>query len=90
MVKALSQILRRWERRRRNGSSSSSRTDWSGGRLGSDERPSGVGAAEERLSDATRALMALGFKQAEAHESVRTAQAALGAQAPSNNWCAPG
>jgi len=25
--------------------------------------------------------MALGFKQAEAHESVRTAQAALGAQA---------
>lgn len=36
---------------------------------------------DQKLNDAVLALMALGFKQAEAHESVRAAQAALGAEA---------
>jgi holliday junction DNA helicase RuvA len=36
---------------------------------------------DQKASDAVLALMALGFKQVEAHESVRKAQATLGAQA---------
>jgi Holliday junction DNA helicase RuvA len=35
---------------------------------------------EQKLNDAVLALMALGFKQIEAHDSVRKAQAMLGAQ----------
>lgn len=37
--------------------------------------------ADQKVNDAVLALMALGFKQIEAHESVRSAQAALGPQA---------
>ena len=36
---------------------------------------------EQKLNDAVLALIALGFKQVEAHDSVRQAQAALGPQA---------
>src|SRR5215472_16544519 len=36
---------------------------------------------EQKLNDAVLALMALGFKQIEAHDSVRQAHASLGAQA---------
>jgi len=36
---------------------------------------------DQRLNDAVLALLALGYKQLEAHESVRQAQAALGPQA---------
>ena len=36
---------------------------------------------DQKLNDAVLALMALGFKQIEAHESVRKAQQILGAQA---------
>lgn len=36
---------------------------------------------DQKLSDAVLALMALGFKQVEAHDTVRKAQATLGAQA---------
>jgi holliday junction DNA helicase RuvA len=36
---------------------------------------------DQRLNDAVLALMALGFKQAEAHDTVRKAQAVLGPQA---------
>ena len=36
---------------------------------------------DQKVNDAILALMALGFKQIEAHDSVRRAQAALGAQA---------
>ncbi|HZV34446.1 MAG TPA: Holliday junction branch migration protein RuvA [Verrucomicrobiae bacterium] len=36
---------------------------------------------DQKMNDAVLALMALGFKQAEAHESVRAAQASLGAEA---------
>ena len=36
---------------------------------------------EQRVNDAVLALMALGFKQLEAHDSVRRTQAALGPQA---------
>ena len=36
---------------------------------------------DQRLNDAVLALLALGFKQLEAHDSVRHAQATLGAQA---------
>ncbi len=35
---------------------------------------------DQRLNDAVLALMALGFKQVEAHDAVRRAQASLGAQ----------
>lgn len=38
--------------------------------------------AEQAVNDAVLALVALGFKQAEAFESVRAAQAVLGPQAP--------
>jgi holliday junction DNA helicase RuvA len=40
-----------------------------------------LSAEDEKLSDAVAALVALGFKQPEAHESIRAAQALLGAQA---------
>jgi holliday junction DNA helicase RuvA len=40
----------------------------------------GLSADEQRINDAVLALVALGFKQAEAHDAVRQAQAALGAQ----------
>ena len=36
---------------------------------------------DQKVNDAVLALLALGFKQIEAHDSVRRAQAALGAQA---------
>jgi Holliday junction DNA helicase RuvA len=36
---------------------------------------------DQRVNDAVLALMALGFKQIEAHDSVRKAQASIGAQA---------
>jgi len=38
----------------------------------------GLSAADQKLNDAVLALMALGFKQADAYESVRAAQAMLG------------
>jgi Holliday junction DNA helicase RuvA len=41
----------------------------------------GLSAADQKLNDAVLALMALGFKQIEAHDSVRAAQAMLGAAA---------
>lgn len=41
----------------------------------------GLTAADRKLNDAVLALLALGFKQPEAHEAVRTAQALLGPQA---------
>ncbi len=40
-----------------------------------------LSAEEQRVNDAVLALMALGFKQTEAHEAVRKAQSALGEQA---------
>src|SRR2546425_7257730 len=41
----------------------------------------GLSAADQKLNDAVLALMALGFKQMDAHETVRGAQAMLGPQA---------
>lgn len=41
----------------------------------------GLSAEEQRLNDAVLALIALGFKQIEAHDSVRQAQSLLGANA---------
>lgn len=41
----------------------------------------GLSADEQRINDAVLALVALGFKQIEAHDSVRGAQAVLGVQA---------
>lgn len=41
----------------------------------------GLPANEQRINDAVLALIALGFKQVEAHDSVRAAQAVLGTQA---------
>ncbi len=41
----------------------------------------GLSTDEQRINDAVLALVALGFKQVEAHDSVRQAQAVLGAQA---------
>jgi Holliday junction DNA helicase RuvA len=38
----------------------------------------GLSAADQKVSDAVLALLALGFKQVEAHESVRAAQTTLG------------
>jgi Holliday junction DNA helicase RuvA len=40
-----------------------------------------LSAEDQKINDAVLALMALGFKQIEAHDSIRTAQAALGPQA---------
>ena len=37
--------------------------------------------ADQKINDAVLALMALGFKQVDAHDTVRQAQAALGAEA---------
>ncbi len=36
---------------------------------------------DQKINDAVLALMALGFKQLEAHDAVRSAQAAAGAKA---------
>ena len=41
----------------------------------------GLSESDQRIADAVRALMALGFKQIEAHDSVRAAHASLGPQA---------
>lgn len=41
----------------------------------------GLSAADQKLNDAVLALMALGFKQIEAHDTVRRAQNTLGPQA---------
>jgi len=41
----------------------------------------GLSSDEQRINDAVLALVALGFKQIEAHDSVRQAQAVLGPQA---------
>ena len=41
----------------------------------------GLSADEQRINDAVLALVALGFKQIDAHDSVRAAQAVLGTQA---------
>jgi len=41
----------------------------------------GLSADEQRINDAVLALVALGFKQIDAHDAVRSAQAVLGAQA---------
>jgi len=41
----------------------------------------GLSANEQRINDAVLALVALGFKQLEAHDTVRGAQAVLGTQA---------
>jgi holliday junction DNA helicase RuvA len=41
----------------------------------------GLSPDEQRINDAVLALVALGFKQIEAHDSVRAAQAVLGTQA---------
>jgi Holliday junction DNA helicase RuvA len=41
----------------------------------------GLSAGDQRVNDAVLALLALGFKPAEAHETVRAAQAMLGIQA---------
>ena len=40
-----------------------------------------LSASDQKLNDAVLALMALGFKQVEAHDTVRSAQAVLGPQA---------
>jgi len=40
-----------------------------------------LSADEQKLNDATLALVALGFKPAEAHDAIRAAQAVLGADA---------
>lgn len=41
----------------------------------------GLSAADQKINDAVLALMALGFKQVEAHDSVKQAQSLLGPQA---------
>ena len=41
----------------------------------------GLSEGEQKINDAVLALMALGYKQAEAHEAIRGAAAALGAEA---------
>jgi len=41
----------------------------------------GLSSDEQRINDAVLALVALGFKQIDAHDSVRAAQAVLGTQA---------
>jgi holliday junction DNA helicase RuvA len=40
-----------------------------------------LSASDQKINDAVLALIALGFKQVEAHDSVRAAQAALGPEA---------
>jgi Holliday junction DNA helicase RuvA len=44
-----------------------------------------LSSADQRLNDAVLALLALGFKQLEAHEAVRAAQAVLGEMATVEN-----
>lgn len=44
-----------------------------------------LSSADQKLNDAALALVALGFKQNEAHEAVRAAQALLGEQASVEN-----
>ena len=44
-----------------------------------------LSADDQKVNDAVLALMALGFKQVEAHDSVRAAQAMLGPQATVEN-----
>jgi Holliday junction DNA helicase RuvA len=41
----------------------------------------GMSASDQKVNDAVLALIALGFKQTEAHDAVRASQAMLGAQA---------
>jgi len=41
----------------------------------------GLSPADQKINDAVLALMALGFKQIEAHDAVRAGQAVLGPQA---------
>lgn len=41
----------------------------------------GMSASDQKVNDAVLALIALGFKQVEAHDAVRASQAMLGAQA---------
>ena len=41
----------------------------------------GLSPEEQKVNDAVLALMALGFKQVEAHDAVRKTQGALGPQA---------
>jgi holliday junction DNA helicase RuvA len=41
----------------------------------------GLSAADQKLNDAVLALLALGFKQLDAHDAVRASQAVLGAEA---------
>jgi Holliday junction DNA helicase RuvA len=45
----------------------------------------GLSPEEQKLNDAVLALIALGFKQMEAHDAVRAALSALGAQATVEN-----
>lgn len=45
----------------------------------------GLSAAEQRLNDAVLALLALGYKQADAHAWVREAQAVLGPATPAED-----
>jgi Holliday junction DNA helicase RuvA len=45
-----------------------------------------LSASDQKLNDAVLALMALGFKQAEAHEASRAAQAFLGRKQPPRIW----
>ncbi|MSU57609.1 MAG: Holliday junction branch migration protein RuvA [Pedosphaera sp.] len=44
-----------------------------------------LSAADQKINDAVLALMALGFKQVDAHDSVRAAQAVLGPEASVEN-----
>jgi len=45
----------------------------------------GLSPLDQRTNDAVLALIALGFKQLEAHDAVRAAQAALGSEAPAED-----
>jgi len=48
--------------------------------VGGRERATGAFAGRPKINDAVLALMALGFKQIDAHDAVRTAQTMLGAK----------
>ena len=52
-----------------------------GGALEAGSAQRALSADEQKINDAVLALMALGYKQADAHESVRAAQALLGPKA---------
>jgi Holliday junction DNA helicase RuvA len=45
----------------------------------------GLSAADQKINDAVLAMMALGFKQVEAHDAVRAAQAVLGPETTVEN-----